>query len=374
MIMKVGIPKEIKNHEYRAPLTTQGVRELCVHGHEVFVEKDAGIHIGITNDHYQASGAQLLSTKAELYAAAELIVKVKEPQLEELAFMQDGQAIFSYLHLAVEPELTAGLLKKQVAGIAFETITGVGHPLPLLFPMSEVAGKLSIQAGAAYLEKARGGRGILLGGAVGTRPAVVMILGGGSAGTAAAEVALGMGAEVVIFEKNLEQMRILTQRLSGRVKILYPAMDALETTIRQTDLLVGGVLIPGAAAPKLISRALVKQMPRGAVIVDIAIDQGGCIETSRPTTHADPVYVDEGVLHYCVTNMPGAVPLTSSYALENAILQYLLRLADQGVKKALAADVHLRAGLNVYRGKVTHQGVAASLQQPWTDPVTLLAS
>ncbi|BBM88757.1 alanine dehydrogenase [Spirochaetota bacterium] len=381
--MKIGIPKEIKNHEYRVALTDQGVSELLHHGHEVYVEKDAGIHLALTNEHYERLGATIKATKQALYEISDVIVKVKEPQLAETQFMHENQIIFSYLHLAVEKEMTEHLLAKRVLGIAFETITSEGNFLPLLFPMSEIAGKLSIQEGAFYLKKSQSGRGVLLGGAVGTHRARVVVLGGGTSGTAAAKIALGMGAHVVIFDKSLARMRVLHDILTGSYQVLYPSQDALETETRRADLLVGSVLLPGGKAPKLVSREMVAAMQPGSVIVDIAIDQGGCIATSKPTTHSAPTFVDEDVIHYCVTNMPASVPLTASRALENSILPYLLKLvghktdaASEGdsikrVYKTLRNDPHLLNGLNVCNGNVTHQAVAEALSKKWVNPLDL---
>ncbi|QRI64894.1 alanine dehydrogenase [Shinella sp. PSBB067] len=358
--MRVGCPKEIKNHEYRVGLTPGAVREYVAHGHEVIVETKAGAGIGADDDAYRAAGAKIVPTAADIFQKSDMVVKVKEPQPAEWAQLRDGQILYTYLHLAPDPEQTKGLLASGVTAIAYETVTDDRGGLPLLAPMSEVAGRLSIQAGATALQKANGGRGILLGGVPGVLPAKVAIIGGGVVGLHAAKMAAGLGADVSILDRSIPRLRQLDDLFGGRVHTRYSTIDALEEEVFSADLVIGAVLIPGAAAPKLVTREMFSGMKKGAVIVDVAIDQGGCFETSHATTHSDPTYEVDGVVHYCVANMPGAVPVTSAHALNNATLHYGLQLADKGLK-AIAEDRHLRAGLNVHRGRVTNGPVAEAL-------------
>jgi alanine dehydrogenase len=363
--MLIGIPKEIKNHEYRVGATPSGVRELVNSGHQVLVEKDAGSAIDFSDDQYISAGAKIAANAADVYGQAEMILKVKEPQESECKLIRKGQIIFSYLHLAAEPLLTEMLIKSGCIAIAFETVSAADRSLPLLAPMSEVAGKLSIQAGARALEKAQGGRGVLLGGVPGVSRAKVTIVGGGVAGTNAAKVAIGMGAEVVILDKSLPRIRYLCDIFGNSAQVIYASMENIENNVLDSDLVIGAVLVPGAAAPKLVSADIVKRMKKGSVMADIAIDQGGCFETSKPTSHSNPTYIVDGVVHYCVTNMPGAVARTSTQALENSTLPFSLAIANKGYKKALNDDVHLRNGLNVIDGKVTYKAVAEALNVPF---------
>ena len=358
--MRVGCPKEIKNHEYRVGLTPGAVREYVAHGHEVIVETKAGACIGADDDAYRAAGAKIVATAADIFQRSDMVVKVKEPQPAEWAQLRDGQILYTYLHLAPDPEQTKGLLASGVTAIAYETVTDERGGLPLLAPMSEVAGRLSIQAGATALQKANGGRGILLGGVPGVLPAKVAIIGGGVVGLHAAKMAAGLGADVSILDRSIPRLRQLDDLFGGRIHTRYSTIDALEEEVFSADLVIGAVLIPGAAAPKLVTREMLSGMKKGAVIVDVAIDQGGCFETSHATTHSDPTYEVDGVVHYCVANMPGAVPVTSAHALNNATLHYGLQLADKGLK-AIAEDRHLRAGLNVHKGRVTNRPVADAL-------------
>ena len=358
--MRVGCPKEIKNHEYRVGLTPGAVREYVAHGHEVIVETKAGAGIGADDDAYRAAGAKIVPAAADIFLKSDMVVKVKEPQPAEWAQLRDGQILYTYLHLAPDPEQTKGLLGSGVTAIAYETVTDDRGGLPLLAPMSEVAGRLSIQAGATALQKANGGRGILLGGVPGVPPAKVAIIGGGVVGLHAAKMAAGLGADVAILDRSIPRLRQLDDLFGGRVHTRYSTIDALEEEVFSADLVIGAVLIPGAAAPKLVTREMLSGMKKGAVIVDVAIDQGGCFETSHATTHSDPTYEIDGVVHYCVANMPGAVPVTSAHALNNATLHYGLQLADKGLK-AIAEDRHLRAGLNVHKGRVTNRPVAEAL-------------
>jgi alanine dehydrogenase len=357
----VGVPKEVKTHEYRVGLTPTSVRELSAHGHRIVVEPDAGAGIGASDSAYEKAGAKL----GDPWEQAELIVKVKEPQPAERKKLRAGQVLFTYLHLAPDPEQAKDLVASGAVCIAYETVTSPRGGLPLLAPMSEVAGRMSIQVGASCLEKERGGMGILLGGVPGVPPAKITILGAGVSGSSAARMAVGSGARVYALDRSLEVLRGIEAEFGARVVTVYSSRDAVEQHVLSADLVIGAVLVPGAAAPKLVSRQTVKDMKQGAVVVDIAIDQGGCLETSRPTTHADPTYVVDGVVHYCVTNMPGAVPRTSTYALNNATLPFVLALADKGWKRALAEDPHLRAGLNVAGGRVTHAEVARALNLPF---------
>ena len=371
--MKIGVPKEIKVHEYRVGLTPSSVRELVANGHEVLVERGAGGGIGATDATYEKAGARIAADAAQVFAEAGLVVKVKEPQAPEIARLRPGQVLFTYLHLAPDPEQCKGLMASGAVCIAYETVTQPGGGLPLLAPMSEVAGRMAIQAGGHCLEKAHGGMGVLLGGVPGVPPAKIVILGAGVVGLNAAQMAVGFGAVVVAIDRSIDALRRIDHVLGARVVTVFSHRDSVEHHVRTADLVVGGVLIPGAAAPKLVGRDLVRQMKPGSVVVDVAIDQGGCFETSRPTTHAEPTFVVDGVVHYCVANMPGAVARTSTYALNNATLPFTLQLANLGWKKALAANPHLRAGLNVCEGRVTHREVAEALGHAFHDPAALLA-
>ncbi|PDT78679.1 alanine dehydrogenase [Sinorhizobium sp. BJ1] len=358
--MRVGCPKEIKNHEYRVGLTPGSVREYVAHGHDVIVETKVGAGIGADDDAYRAAGARIVPTAKDVFERSDMVVKVKEPQPSEWTQLREGQILYTYLHLAPDPEQTRGLLNSGVTAIAYETVTDERGGLPLLAPMSEVAGRLAIQAGATSLQKANGGRGILLGGVPGVLPAKVAIIGGGVVGLHAAKMAVGLGADVSILDRSIPRLRQLDDIFNGRVHTRYSTIDALEDEVFSADLVIGAVLIPGAAAPKLVTREMLSGMKKGAVIVDVAIDQGGCFETSHATTHSEPTYEVDGIVHYCVANMPGAVPITSAHALNNATLYYGLQLADRGLK-AIAEDRHLRAGLNVHRGRVTNAPVAEAL-------------
>jgi alanine dehydrogenase len=368
--MRVGVPKEIKDHEDRVGLVPSSVAELVHHGHDVLVERGAGVGAGLGDDQYVAAGARIVDSAEEVFAQSEMIVKVKEPLAAERKRLRRGQVLFTYLHLAPDRAQTEDLLKSGVTAIAYETVTSPAGTLPLLTPMSEVAGRLAPQVGAHYLERAAGGRGVLLGGVPGVPPAEVVVLGGGVSGTHAATIALGMGATVFVVDRSADVLRRLAAQFPG-LRTIFSTRDALGTILRRADLLVGAVLVPGAAAPKLVSREMVASMKPNSVIVDIAIDQGGCVETSRPTSHSNPTYVEEGVIHYCVTNMPGAVARTSTFALNNATLPFALALADKGWRKAIAADPHLRNGLNVHEGKVTCRPVAEALGLPFTSPEAL---
>jgi alanine dehydrogenase len=363
--MRIGVPKEIKNHEYRVGLVPAGVRELVRDGHEVIVQTQAGAGIGFDDKAYEAAGARLTATAAEVFAQADLVVKVKEPQPEECRMLRRGQTLFAYLHLAADASQARALMASGATAIAYETVTAPDGSLPLLTPMSEVAGRMSVQVGAAALQKANGGLGVLLGGVPGVAPARVVILGGGVSGTCAAEMAVGLRADVTIVDKSLRRLRELDALFGGRLKTVASSVDAVESLVTQADLVIGAVLVPGGAAPKLVTHAMVSRMKTGAVMVDISIDQGGCFETSRPTTHAQPTFTVDGVVHYCVTNMPGAVPRTSTFALTNATLPFVRALAAEGVQRALALDAHLAAGLNVFEGAVTHEAVARDLGLPW---------
>jgi alanine dehydrogenase len=372
-IMRIGLPKEIKNHEYRVGLTPAGVRELVSHGHEVVVQTAAGAEIGLSDDAYKAAGAAVVDTPQEVFAGAEMIIKVKEPQPAECAMLRAGQILYTYLHLAPDPAQTRALIDSKAVCIAYETITGPGGGLPLLAPMSEVAGRMSIQAGAAHLEKSKGGMALLLGGVPGVAPAHVVIIGAGVVGTNALQIAVGMGARVTIIDKNLERLRALDLIYGNRVATLYSNAQTIEDSALAADLLIGGVLIPGAAAPKLVTREMISHMKPGAVVVDVAIDQGGCFATSRPTTHTDPTFVVDNVVHYCVANMPGAVARTSTFALTNATIGHALAIADKGWRRALSQDPHLRAGLNVCEGQVTYRAVARALGHNYVPAESLLA-
>jgi alanine dehydrogenase len=366
--MLIGVPKEIKVLENRVGLTPASVRELVHHGHQALVEPNAGQGIGASDDDYARAGATIARDAADVFARAEMIVKVKEPQASEIAMLRQGQVLFTYLHLAPDPDQTKGLVASGAIAIAYETVTSASGGLPLLAPMSEVAGRMAVQAGAYYLEKPHGGLGVLIGGVPGVDPAKVVVLGGGVVGSHAIDIALGMGADVWVLDRSVDVLRRLWAQFGRPLNTVFSTHDAIERHVTQADLVIGGVLIPGANAPKLVSADLVKRMKTGSVVVDVAIDQGGCFETSRPTTHADPVYVVDGVTHYCVANMPGAVPRTSTYALNNATLPFALALADKGWRKALADDVHLRNGLNVANGKVTCRPVADAQGYKFVDP------
>ncbi|MBD3898525.1 alanine dehydrogenase [Halomonas sp. ML-15] len=370
--MQVAVPKEIKNHEYRVALTPTGARELCGRGHTVVVQAGAGEGAGFSDADYQAAGASIEADVATLWQAAELILKVKEPQPDEVARLTPEQTLFTYLHLAAEESLTRGLIDSGATCIAYETITGADGGLPLLAPMSAVAGRMAIQAGAHSLEKAQGGAGILLPGVPGVAPAKVTVIGGGVVGENAARMALGLGAEVTILDKSLARLEVLDDRYQGRIRTVYSTADALDRAVRESDLIVGAVLIAGAAAPKLITRQMLADMKPGSVLVDVAIDQGGCFETSRATTHADPTYLVDGIVHYCVANMPGAVARTSTQALTNATMPFVLALADKGWQQALADDHHFLPGLNVHAGQVTYRAVAEAFGLEYVDPASLL--
>ncbi len=364
--MLVGVPKEIKVHEYRVGLTPSSVREMTMHNHVVLVQTGAGEGIGATDDDYRRAGAEIAASAEDVFKRAEMIVKVKEPQPIERAMLRDGQILFTYLHLAPDPEQTADLLKSGAICIAYETVTAATGGLPLLAPMSEVAGRLSVQAGARCLEKSAGGMGMLLGGVAGVPPGRIVILGAGMVGINAAQMAVGTGAEVVVIDISIDALRRMDSMLGARVKTIFSNRDNVEREVLRADLVISGVLIPGAEAPKLVTRAMLPQMKRGSVIVDVAIDQGGSCETSRPTTHADPTYVIDGVVHYMVANMPGAVPRTSTYALNNATLPFALQLADKGWRRALSENRYLKEGLNIAAGKVTYKAVAKALNLSYT--------
>jgi alanine dehydrogenase len=370
--MIIGVPKEIKDHEARVGVTPAGAKALTEAGHTVLVETQAGEQSGFPDAEYQNAGAEMVGEAGYVWGKSEMIVKVKEPTEKEYGFFREGLVLFTYLHLAPVRELTDKLLESKVIGIAYETVRDRERTLPLLTPMSEVAGRMSVQVGATYLEKERGGRGILLGGVPGVPPAHVCILGGGIVGTNAARIALGFGAKVTLVDLNLNRLRQLDDIFNGRLYTLASNSYNVAQATREADLVIGGVLIPGTTAPKIVTRAMVSQMKKGAVIVDVAIDQGGCVETARPTSHSDPSYVVDGVVHYCVTNMPGAVPNTSTLALTNSTFPYLLRLANHGAREALKQDAGLAEGLNTWMGTLTHRGVAESQERPWTAASTLL--
>lgn len=372
--MLIGVPKEIKNHEYRVGMTPLSVREAVRHGHKLWVQTGAGLGIGASDEDYKTAGAQIIPNAEEIFAKADMIVKVKEPQAVERKMLREGQILYTYLHLAPDPEQTKDLVASGAVCIAYETVTNSRGGLPLLAPMSQVAGRMSIQSGAHCLEKAQGGSGMLLGGVPGVSPAKVVILGGGVVGTNAAAMALGLGADVTILEKSTDRMEELVARFGTQLKTLYSTQGAVEDECATADLVVGGVLIPGAAAPKLVTRKMLKDWKNGSVLVDVAIDQGGCAETSKATTHADPTYVVDGVIHYCVANMPGGVARTSTYALNNVTLPFGLAIANKGYKQALLEDHHLRAGLNVSKGKVTYKAVADDLGYEYVPAEKALAA
>ncbi len=363
--MLIGCPKEIKNHEYRVGIVPAGVRALVEAGHKVIVESGAGIGSGITDTEYATAGAEIV-TREDVFKRSEMVIKVKEPQAPEIALLQEGQILYTYLHLAPDPDQTKGLLERKVIGVAYETIQLADNSLPLLTPMSEIAGRMSIQSGARCLEKESGGRGVLLGGVPGVEQGRVVIIGCGIVGRNAAKVALGMGADVTICDVNLDRLRYIDDLFGGRIKTVHSNRYVLQQMLATADLVIGAILIPGAKATKVITRDMLKQMKEGSVLVDVAVDQGGCAETTRPTTHENPTYVVEGVIHYCVANMPGAVSRTSTYALTNATLPYALRIANQGIRQAVAGDPALAKGVNVHKGAVTHPAVAESLGLPYT--------
>jgi alanine dehydrogenase len=365
--MRIGVPTEIKDNEYRVGLTPAGVRDLAADGHQLLVQKGAGNGSGFADDEYEAAGAQILPDADAVYAEAEMIVKVKEPIEADLKRLKDGQLLFTYLHLAPVPDLTEQLLKKKIIGVAYETITDERkRTLPLLTPMSEVAGRMSVHVGAYYLHRPNGGRGVLLGGVPGVLPADVVIIGGGVVGTNAAKMAVGLGARVTILDVSLDRLRQLDDIFRGEVQTLASSKAHIEDAVRRADLLIGGVLIPGAAAPKLVTRDMIREMKKSSVIVDVAIDQGGCVETAHPTTHSNPVYEVDGVVHYCVANMPGAVPRTSTIALTNATLPYTRMLAGRGFEKAVRENEGLAEGVNVYQGEITYEAVATSQARKYT--------
>jgi len=371
--MIIGVPKEVKDHESRVGITPAGVHALVAAGHKVLVEHNAGELSAMPDDDYQVAGAEIVGSAHDVWRLADLIVKVKEPIEKEYRHFREGLVLFTYLHLAPVPELTTALLEKKVTGIAYETVRDRSGTLPLLTPMSEVAGRMSVQVGAAYLEKEHGGRGLLLGGVPGVPPGHVVIIGGGIVGTNAAKIALGLGARVTLVDLNLNRLRDLDDIFGGRLNTLASNSYNLANATREADLVIGAVLIPGAMAPKIVTRAMVSQMRKGAVIVDVAIDQGGCVETAKPTSHSNPSYVVDGVVHYCVTNMPGAVPHTSTLALTNSTFPYLMRIASLGAREALKKDPGLAEGLNTFQGKVTYRGVAESQQREWTPAAGLLS-
>lgn len=370
--MLIGVPKEIKDNEFRVGLVPSSVRELIHHGHPVIVETNAGIGIGASDDDYKAAGASIAATPKDVFSSSDMIVKVKELQSNESKLLRPGQILFAYLHLAADPIQTKDLLKSECIGIAYETVTSPRGGLPLLMPMSDVAGRMSIQVGAHCLEKEKGGSGILLSGVPGVKPGKVTILGGGVAGTSAARMAIGLGANVTIFDKSLPRLTELDMLFGKNLSTLYPTTEAIEREVIDSDLVIGAVLVPGATAPKLVSEALVKKMRKGSVLVDIAIDQGGCFETSHPTTFTHPTYIEHGIVHYCVTNMPGGVARTSTFALNNATLPFVIDLATKGYKKALLDDPYMMEGLNIYKGHVTYEAVARDLGYTYADPRVLL--
>lgn len=371
--MRIGVPKEPTVHEYRVGLTPASVREAVHHGHEVLVERDAGAAIGLFDKDYQAAGATIFDQARDIFTQADMIVKVKGPLPDEYALLREGQILFTYLHLAADPALAGVLMKSGVIAIAYETVTDRRGGLPLLAPMSEVAGRMSIQAGAHCLELEQGGRGTLLGGVPGVPAGRVVVLGGGVAGTNAARMAMGLEAHVTVIDINLERLYALDLQFGPMLNTIYSTVDAIEDHVLGADLVIGAVLVPGAAAPKLVSRDMVRRMKRGSVLVDIAIDQGGCFATSRPTTHATPTFVEEGVVHYCVTNMPGAVARTSAFALNNATLPFMLAIANKGYRQALLDDSYLLTGLNVHRGMLTYRAVADALGEAFEEPAKALA-
>jgi alanine dehydrogenase len=371
--MNVGVPKEIKAHEYRVGLTPEAVREYVLAGHNVLVETGAGIGISVDDDAYRAAGATIAPHAKDVFSATDMIVKVKEPQRSEWELLHEGQILFTYLHLAPDPEQTRGLLASGCTAVAYETVSDSAGGLPLLAPMSEIAGRLSIEAAGAALKRYSGGRGLLLGGVPGVRPVRVAVIGGGVVGTHAARMAAGLGCEVTVLDRSLVRLRQLDDLFQGRVRTVYSTTAALEQEVGTADVVIGAVLVPGANAPKLVSRKMLRSMRPGTVLVDVAIDQGGCFETSHPTTHDQPTYVVDGIVHYCVANMPGSVPLTASYALNNATLPFGLTLARGGLD-AILTNEHLQRGLNVHRGRITNQAVGSSLGLNWTNALDALAA
>jgi alanine dehydrogenase len=370
--MRIGVPREVKIHEYRVGLTPASVRELTARGHDVVVQAEAGDAIGLTNEQYRLSGAEIVTEAAEVFARADMIVKVKEPQPAECQMLRPGQILYAYLHLAPDPDQTRALVESGATCIAYETITGPAGGLPLLAPMSEVAGRMAVQAGAHFLEIAQGGRGVLLGGVPGVTPGHVAVIGAGVVGTNALQMALGLGARVTVLDKSVDRLRQLDLVFGNRITTAYSNAQSIEDAVLDADVVIGGVLIPGASAPKLVTRQHIASMKKGAVMVDVAIDQGGCFETSHPTTHADPVYLVDGVVHYCVANMPGGVARTSTFALNNATIGLAITLADKGWKRAMKDDVHLRRGLNVCDGNVTYKAVARDLGYQYVNAESLL--
>lgn len=370
--MRIGVPKEIKVHEYRVGLTPDSAREFVAHGHDVLVETNAGAGIFCSDEDYRAVGAQIAADASEVFDKSGMIVKVKEPQAPERKMLRDGQLLFTYLHLAPDPDQTRELVDSGAVCVAYETVTNGHGGLPLLAPMSQVAGRLSIQAGAYALEKAHGGKGILLGGVPGVAPAKVVVIGGGVVGENAIMMALGMGADVTVLDRNVDVLGHLAGRFGSALKTVYSNWASLEQYVLDADLVVGGVLVVGAEAPKLVTADMVRRMKPGSVLADVAIDQGGCFETSRPTTHAEPTYIVDDVVHYCVANMPGATPSTSTYALNNVTLPYGLALADKGYKAALLDNPNFREGLNICKGKVTYKAVAEDLDYDYVDPLSAL--
>ncbi|PKQ05988.1 MAG: alanine dehydrogenase [Alphaproteobacteria bacterium HGW-Alphaproteobacteria-12] len=372
--MRIGVPKEIKVHEYRVGMTPPAVREAVHHGHEVLVQKGAGFGIGLFDEQYVAAGARIVDTAEEIFASADMVVKVKEPQPSEWKMLRENQILFTYLHLAPDPDQARGLMESGAIAIAYETVTDARGGLPLLAPMSEVAGRMSIQAGAHCLEIAQGGRGMLLGGVPGVPAAKVVILGGGVSGTNAARMAMGLEAHVTVIDLNLHRLYELDMQFGPSLNTIYSTVDAIEESVLGADLVIGAVLVPGAAAPKLVTEDMVKQMKKGSVLVDIAIDQGGCFATSHATTHAEPTYIKHEVVHYCVANMPGAVARTSTFALNNATLPFTLALADKGYRQAMLDNPHLLAGLNIHKGELTYKAVSDALGVAWRDAASVLAA
>ena len=370
--MIIGVPKEIKNEEYRIGLTPYNAHELVNHGHHVIIEHNAGASIGFLDELYQAGGSEIVDSAAEVYARADMIVKVKEPQTSEYNLIREGQILFTYLHLAPDLKQTEALMKSRCIAIAYETVTANDGSLPLLSPMSQVAGRLAIQAGGYCLEKRQGGSGVLLGGVPGVYPGKVVVVGGGVVGTNAVRMAMGRECQVIVLDKSLHRLQELDLQFGGRLITAYASEYNIDEYVSEADLVVGAVLLPGKAAPKVVPRDLVKKMRPGSVVVDVAIDQGGCFETSRPTSHSEPTFVEEGVVHYCVTNMPGAVPRTSTLALNNATVPFVIELADKGYARAMREDVHLLNGLNIYKGHVTHEGVAKDLNKPFVSALELI--
>ena len=372
-IMKIGVPKEIKVEEYRVGLTPDSVRQFVAHGHKVLVETQAGIGLNCSDENYHSAGAQIADHSEKVFAESDLIIKVKEPQKSERMMLRENQILYTFLHLAPDPVQTKDLIASGAICLAYETVTDNNNQLPLLTPMSQVAGRLSIQAGARCLEKEMGGKGVLLGGVPGVLPAKVTVIGGGTVGENAIVIALGLGADVTVLDSNVNTLARLEQRYAPGLKTVYSSIASLEYHVINSDLVIGAVLVAGAEAPKLVSMDMVKAMKKGSVLVDVAIDQGGCFETSKPTTHSDPTYLINGIVHYCVANMPGAVPCTSTYALNNVTVPFGISIADRGHKVALLEDPHLRNGLNIYKGHITHQAVADSLGSNYVEATTLLA-